>query len=591
MKTTNSVSWFFKRSCVEKGDLTCKYLIAPGRGAGLSGVFMWEAFMNTRRIITICLLALLLPSCAFFPAFTQEEYDRRRRDEMDMQFNPYLARNTIEGYREFIAKYPKNMYLETALDKIDNLAAYTEFVERYPGNRHAVTARNRVDQATIKDCESIDTIQGYRQFLERYPDNIFVQTAQDRLQDLEFRDLAGKIQQQYSFDLLMYRLHVKRLQKELPQAGGVSLGDFTLYASLESVQGRLCFKSHLIYSVDLGPFSRAPAALQQQIFDALVAPLIGCLARQFPPARGIDAFSFALTRSAQRFYGNEKTALEYVFPAREALLFAQNRCSRSQLFVQSSVRQTVLTDEKPQAGSHAAVKLDGPDIMEKSAARRRVSDSIVSASWRRVSRDGTVHQMKTIRKWKDFQGAGGYSSKSVVNYIHSQNDRYADAILTAADTGGSLQYWYIFSKGDAGRTPDIDNYRPPAERDFPLAEFTEIPVGQETHAYEGTAACGSIQCYRVNSTPASGSAAYGRRTSFIDQQSLQPLKIEYFDRSGALWKTARFDWQETGKAWFWQRAEIVNEQSGAVTTITVTEVKANPGLAYIDFSSGVLSRH
>ncbi len=215
--------------------------------------------------------------------------------------------------------------------------------------------------------------------------------------------------------------------------------------------------------------------------------------------------------------------------------------------------------------------------MEKSAARQRVSDSIMSASWKRVSKDGTVHQMKTVRKWKDFKGAGGYSAKSVVNYIHSQNDRYADSILTASDTGGNLQYWYIFSKGDAGRTTDIDNYRPPAERDFPLAEFADTPVDQERHQYAGAAPCGSSQCYLVHSTPVSGSVPYGKKTSFIDQQSLLPVKIEYFDKSGALWKTAHFDWQETSGIWFWQRAVVENAQSGAVTTIVITDVKANTG--------------
>ncbi len=183
--------------------------------------------MNTRHIVTVCLVVLLLPSCAFLPALTQEQYGRQRYEEMDQQYAPYRQRNTIEGYREFISKYPKNMYLETALDQIDNLefapyekadtiAAYTEFVARYPGNRHAVTARGRIDQATIKDCERIDTIEAYRQFLQQHPDNIFAQTAQDRLQELEFRELAQKMQQQFGFDLMLYRLHVRRLQKELP---------------------------------------------------------------------------------------------------------------------------------------------------------------------------------------------------------------------------------------------------------------------------------------------------------------------------------------------------------------------------------------
>ena len=560
--------------------------------------------MNKKDIGSICILALFMSSCSFVPAFTEDEYARRQHDEMDGQYAPFRQRNTIEAYREFIAKYPKNMYLETALDQIDNLefapyekadtiAAYTEFVARYPGNRYAVTAKNRIDQATIKDCERLDTIEAYRHFLEKYPENIFALTAQDRLQDLEFRQLAQKLQQQYGFDLLLYRLQVKRLQKELEEVSGISLGDFTLFASLEPAQGMQYFKSHLIYNADLSTLASAPAAEQEKIFDALISKLIICLARQFPNTHGIGGFSFALARSAHRFYGNEKTALEYVFPAREALLFAQNKCDRSQLLAQASVRQTAPADEKQQAGAggRATVKLDGDDIMKKSAARQQASDFIMSSTWKRVSKDGAVHEMKTVRKWKDFKGAGGISGKSIVSYIHSRRDIYADAILTAADVSGKRQYWYMLSKGDPGLTPDIDNYRPPAEWDFPLAEFAETPVEQERHQYAGTVSCGSAQCFVVHSTPESAYAAYAKKTSFIEQQSLLPVKIEYFDKSGALWKTAHFDWQETGGIWFWRQAIIENAQTGAVTTIIVTDVHINPGLPYSDFTTGAVPRH
>ncbi len=560
--------------------------------------------MTTKRyILAVCILAALLPCCAYLPAFTNEEYARRRHVEMEQQYDPYRLRNTIESYREFIAKFPENMYVSAARAKIDDLefepyeksdtiAAYTKFVEQYPGNRYAVTARNRIDQANVKDSERIDTIQGYRQFLEKHPDNIFALTSQDRLQDLEFRELDKELQQKYGFDLLLYRLHVSRLQKDLPAVAGINLGDFTLFASLESVQGKQYFKSHLIYNADLTAFARATAAQQEQIFDALVAKLIGCLAPQFRSIQGIDGFSFVFAFSAYRFYSNEKIALEYVFPAREALLFAQNKSDRSRLLAQSSVRQTVTAEEKPQtgAGSRALVKLDGADIMEKSAARQLAQDFNVASTWKQVCRDGTVHEMTMVEKWKDFNGAGGVSRKSVERYIHHQKDLYAEAILAVTDTSGRKQYWYMLSKGDPGLTPDIDHYRPPAERDFPLAEFARIPVGKERHQYAGAAACGSSQCYLVHSTPESAAAPYAKKTSYIDQQSQLPVKIEYFDTSGALWKTAHFDWQEIGGVWCWQRIVIENVQTGAVTTIEITDMQLNAGLPDSDFTSGALVR-
>ena len=70
--------------------------------------------MNKKHMVTVCILALLLSSCAFLPAFTQEEYARRRHDEMDQQYAPYRERNTVEAYREFIRKYPDNMFVSTA---------------------------------------------------------------------------------------------------------------------------------------------------------------------------------------------------------------------------------------------------------------------------------------------------------------------------------------------------------------------------------------------------------------------------------------------------------------------------------------------
>ena len=563
--------------------------------------------MTKRLIVTVCLLAVLLPSCAYLPAFTQDEYYRRRHEEMEQQYSPYRQRNTIDGYRDFVAKYPENMYVSTALDQIDNLefapyektdtiASYTEFVARYPKNRHVVKARGRIDQANVKGCESIDTVQGYREFLTKHPDNIFVQTAQERLQDLEFRELALKLQQQYGFDLLLYRLKVKRLQKELPQESGINLGDFTLFASTEPVQGKKYFKSHLIYSTDLSSLARAPAAVQEKIFDSLISKLLITLLNQFRAANDIDGFSFAIASSPHRFYGDEKTALEYVFPAREARLFAQNRCDRSQLLAQAAVRQTaqpapVAEKSQPGSGGPAPVKLEGGDIMEKSAGRQRAQDFIMSSTWKRACKDGTVHEMQMIRKWKDFKGAGGFSAKSVMRYIINQNQRYAVASLALTDTSGSRQYWCILSRGDAGRPTDIDTFRPPAERDFPLPEFTGTPVGQERHQYAGTALCGSAQCFMVHSTPESAAAAqYSKKISFIDQQSLLPVKIEYFDKSGALWKTAHIDWQETGGVWCWKRAVVENAQSGDVTTIVITDVQVNAGLPDSDFTPGALLR-
>lgn len=297
--------------------------------------------ISKKIFFTLLAALLLLQGCGVL-FFRDEDLARARREKDMAQFEPYQKSNTVEAYREFITKYPPNMYVQKARENIDNLefepyekadtiAAYTAFTERFPGNRNAEKARNRIDQTNIKDCERIDTIQAYRQFLEKHPDNIFVQTAQGRLQELEFRELAQRLQQKYGFDLLRYRLQVKRLQKELPHESGINLGDFTLFASVEPVQVKKYFKSHLIYSIDLSSLASAPTAVQEKIFDVLISKLIINLLSQFRATPDIDGFSFAFVFSVHQFYGDEKTALEYVFPEREARLFVQNKCDRSEL--------------------------------------------------------------------------------------------------------------------------------------------------------------------------------------------------------------------------------------------------------------------
>ncbi len=559
--------------------------------------------MNKKpRALILGILALMMPSCAYLPAFTQDEYARREREENERQYAPYKQLNTVEGYREFVKKYPHNYFLETALDSIDNLEfapyekadtlqAYAEFVARYPDNRHAVAAKSRIDQARIRECERVDTIEAYRQFLGEHPQNIFAQTAQDRLQDLVFRELAQRLERQHGFDLLLYRLHVKRLQAELPELSGVRLGDFTLFVTLEAAQGKPCLKSHLLYSSDISAFAHAPAALQEQLYDGLVAPLIACAARQLGGSRGIDSLEFSLSRSADRFYGNERPVVNYAVPAREAIAYGQGKIDRAGLRPRVAMQQVPQALPEAAAAGRPPVKLEGGDIMAKSAALRQARDSRMTTGWKRVNRDGTVYEMKAERTWKDFNGAGGYRSKSIMRYTVSQQRLYAAAILTAVDADGGRQYRYIFNKGDYGQTPDIDNYRPRAEWEFPLAEYTEPPPEKERHQYVATIASGSRSCYEVHSTPGPGVAPYGKKISLIDRQTLLPVKVQYFDTKGALWKTAAFDWQQSGGVWYWDRAVVENAQSGDVTTIAVTEASINPGLSYNDFSGGSFMRY
>ena len=179
----------------------------------------------------------------------------------EKNYLPYKQKHTVEGYKEYIARYPGSIFITEAkmwidalqfspYEKLDTVAGYREFKEKYPENRYIYRADAYLGRIEAKRYEKMDTIEGYREFLEKYPENNFAGLAKKRLQELEFRKLDGELQEKYGFDLLRYRLALRRLKKELFQEdakrGEVNLGDFECYASFVVYHGKHYFHTNLI---------------------------------------------------------------------------------------------------------------------------------------------------------------------------------------------------------------------------------------------------------------------------------------------------------------------------------------------------------
>ncbi|MCX5887653.1 MAG: hypothetical protein NT096_17375, partial [Proteobacteria bacterium] len=165
---------------------------------------------------------LFLQGCGVL--FLRDEEDKDYKIQKE-QYEPYRLQNTIEGYREFIARFPKNLFVQDAQEQIENLefAPYEEvnsiegFIEfriKFPKNRNISRTDIKIEQIETKYYDTVDTIEGYREFLSNYPASTFALLAKERLQDLEFRELDGVLQDKYGFDLLKYRLNLRRWQKD-----------------------------------------------------------------------------------------------------------------------------------------------------------------------------------------------------------------------------------------------------------------------------------------------------------------------------------------------------------------------------------------
>jgi len=548
---------------------------------------------------------LFLQSCG---VLFQRDKDLKEYQLHEEQYKPYKLQNTIEGYREFIALYPKNLFVKEAELQIENLEfspyehadsveGYMEFKMRYPNNRHVFKADVKIEQVECKHYEKMDTIEGYEEFLSKYPESTFAVLAQERLQELEFRKLDNILRKKYGFDLLLYRLHLKRLKRKLTTVNGINLGDFTCFASIATHKGEKYFHTHLIYSTDLSYLDVTSKEVAERFFESIVSKALVFLDNHFMIKDGIDGFSFDVSSSAHSFYRDRKTLLEYYFPIRQVNLFAQNKLDKKDLLAQSIIvtpkeldwearqvaqmKVTNMRDESLREEIVDVEKLDGSKIMTMVSERDSGEDYIISRSWERGR-----HTMRSIEKRKNLRGKDGFIDKSVIRYIDPP-DYYGTTILTWNYKKSEKAFWFITFRGqfrDTARITNTEHIRPPAETDFSLIDYVEIDVGEERHELLRSEGFEGTQYSVIESTPIKKGMKYGKRISWIDQRYFIPRKIEYFDKRGELWKTLHIEWQNKFGLWFWKKAVGKDVQTGDKTFITIEDVRVNVGLHDRDFT-------
>ena len=551
---------------------------------------------------------LSLQGCGML-IFSEAKRSMKNHQIHEEQYNPYKLQNTIEGYREFIAKYPKNLFVNEAklqienlefspYEREDNIEGYMEFKIRYPDNRYVYKASIKIEQVEFKRYEKIDTIEAYKEFLLKYPESTFAILAKERLQELEFRELDRTFRKKYGFDLLLYRLNLKRLKKKLGTVDGVNLGDFVCFVSIANHEGKEYFHTHLIYSTDLSYLDSTSKEVSEIFFDPLVSKTLIYLNSHFMNKDEIDGFSFDISSSAHRFYGDRKIVCEYYFPISEVNLFAQNKLDKKDLLARSiivSPRKVVSKDKEVASTKVEAImdlkKLDGLKIMTLVSERDRGSDYIISRSWERGR-----HALKSIEKRKNLMGEGAFIYKSVLRYIDPPA-YYGANILTWNYKDSEKAFW-AFAPNltfqttilNPTRVTNTDLFIPPAKFDFPLTDYVDTNVGEERHNlirsedYEGK------MCFVVESTPTKKDMKYGKRISWIDQHSFIPLKVDYWDKRVRLWKTLHIKWQKKFGFWFWKKAEVENVQTDDKTFIIIEDVRVNLGLNDRDFTKYALGR-
>jgi outer membrane lipoprotein-sorting protein len=222
--------------------------------------------------------------------------------------------------------------------------------------------------------------------------------------------------------------------------------------------------------------------------------------------------------------------------------------------------------------------------------RDRGEDYVISTSWTFTQKGRVRTRMKYNEMRKNYRGENNFIYKSIVRYTAPPNiGRRAYVVWNYKDR--QKTFWYYLDNMTVGqRTIHVDFLRPPAESDFNIMDYVDVNLEEETHRLLKIEKHEDIICYVIESSPLKKHIKYGKRVSWIDQNNWIPLKIDYFDRRGMLWKTLSITWQNKDGLWFWKKAVVENAQNDYKTFIIIDDVKVNVGLHDREFTRVALAR-
>ena len=236
------------------------------------------------------------------------------------------------------------------------------------------------------------------------------------------------------------------------------------------------------------------------------------------------------------------------------------------------------------------IPVDGLKVMTMVSERNRGEDYVITTAWRFTEKGRVRHTMKYTEKRKNYGGKDNILYKSVLRYTSPPNIQKRSFLIWNYRDRERALWYFLLGMTAAQRTTNIELLKSLAETDFNLADYYDINPGEERHQLLRSEECEDAKCYVVESVPIKKYLPYGKRIIWIDQQNVMPLKIEYYDRKGDLWKVLTITWQNRDGVWFWKKAVVENVQSANRTFIVIEDVKLNIGLKDREFTRGALQQ-
>ncbi len=210
------------------------------------------------------------------------------------------------------------------------------------------------------------------------------------------------------------------------------------------------------------------------------------------------------------------------------------------------------------------------------------------------SRSGAVQKRELTGMTKLVDG--GVSSARLLRFS-SPGDMRGVATLTVERREKGDDLWlYLPAFRRVRRLVSANRADPWVGSDFSLGDVTGHKPGDWRHSLAGAETLGSAECWRIDSVPGTRGTAtdtgYSRRTSWIRKSDAALVRCNFFDLSGALFKShaaedlrlldpARRKVQP-------MRVTMRNMRSGSVSTMAFSSFRANTAVGDAELAPNAL---
>lgn len=259
-------------------------------------------------------------------------------------------------------------------------------------------------------------------------------------------------------------------------------------------------------------------------------------------------------------------------------------------FITTVVIATLLSFNLPSSAVAADATKRGLDIAQRADARDTgfddfTADLIMVLENRSGQKTTRVMRSRTLEMDED-------GDRSLVVF-ESPADVTGTAVLTFSHKSDVDDQWlYLPSIKRVKRIASDNRSGPFMGSEFAYEDLASQEIEKYTYRFIRDETISNIPMHVIERYPTHSKSGYTKQVVWLDRAELRVLRIDYYDRKGALLKTfsAHGFHEYAGRHWRPATMRMVNHQTGKKTTLVWKNYRFKNGLSARDFDQGALKR-